>query len=103
MPHSDARTLIGRSLRAHRGSGCQHQQTSWSIRSAILVPMSRQVTTRAEARPSWLVLGAFAIQALASLAVWFVVNDMSRGTGVSYNKDFSEWVRLSVVCSVFIV
>jgi hypothetical protein len=68
-----------------------------------LVPMSRQVTTRTEARPSLLLLGAFAIQALASLAVWFVVNDMSRGTGTFYNKDFSEWVRLSVVCSVFIV
>ncbi|WP_210503973.1 hypothetical protein [Nocardioides xinjiangensis] len=65
--------------------------------------MSRQVTTRAEARLSWLILGAFAIQAVASLAVWFVVNDMSRGTGVFYNEDFSESVRLSVVCSVFIV
>jgi hypothetical protein len=65
--------------------------------------MSRQVTTRTEARPRWLVLGAFAIQALASLAVWFVVNDKSRGTGTFYNKDISEWVRLSVVCSVFIV
>lgn len=65
--------------------------------------MSRQVTTRTEARLSWHVLGAFGIQALASLAVWFVVNDMSRGTGVFYNKDFGEWARLSIVCSVFIV
>ena len=69
----------------------------------ILVLMSRQVTTRTEARLSWLLLGAFGIQALASLAVWFVVNDMSRGRGVFYNKDFSEWARLSIVCSVFIV
>lgn len=63
--------------------------------------MSRQVTIRAE-RPSLLVLRAFAIQALASLAAWFVVNDMSRRTGAFYNKDLGEWAMLSAVCSVFI-
>ncbi len=78
------------------------EQTSWST-EATLVPMSRHVITRAGARPSWLILGAFAIQALASLAVWFVVNDMSRGRGVFYTKDFNEWAGLSVVCSILIV
>ncbi|MFC0223367.1 hypothetical protein [Nocardioides zeicaulis] len=65
--------------------------------------MSQRVTARIEVQASLLVRRAFVLQALASLLVWVMVSDMSRGTGVFYSKDFGEWASLSVVCSVLIV
>lgn len=52
-------------------------------------------TTRSWLRAPRLVTTAFAIQALASLVAWFVVNDRSRGSGVWSNTDFREWAALS--------
>jgi hypothetical protein len=61
------------------------------------------IPTSADARTLRVVLAAFAIQAAICLVVWFVVNDMSRGRGVWYNKDFNEWLMLSIVSALILV
>lgn len=65
--------------------------------------MTTTVPTFTGTRFSRLASGGFAIQALVSLVVWFVVNDMSRGRGVVYNEDFGEWVGLSLASSVVLL
>lgn len=69
--------------------------------------MSLLADLRTRARhPSWawagrLVLAAFVAQALASLVVWFLVNDRSR-QGAWSNTDFEQWAALSIACAVFL-
>lgn len=67
--------------------------------------MSLQGTGRTPARlrTRQLVLMAFVIQASASVAAWFVVNDRSRGRGVWSTADFREWATVSAVCAALLV
>jgi hypothetical protein len=61
------------------------------------------VRTSTHARTLRVVLAAFAIQASICLVAWFVVNDMSRGRGVWYDKDFNEWLMLSTISALIVV
>lgn len=67
--------------------------------------VSPQPVTRTSAwvRARRLLPAAFATQALTSLIAWFLVNDVSRGRGVWFASDFSEWVTLSALCAAFLI
>jgi predicted Co/Zn/Cd cation transporter (cation efflux family) len=67
------------------------------------MPTRIPVRILARARTLRVVLAAFAIQASICLVAWFLVNDMSRGRGVFYNKDFNEWLMLGIVSSLVLV